>query len=422
MEVTIEPGKIAGDVTIIPSKSHLHRLLITAALAEGGTRLQSGSTEAEDIEATIACLHALGAKVERVADGFKVRPIDRKSLPQTAILPVRESGSTLRFMLPVVCALGVKGEFHMAGRLPERPMHPLDAELTKKGITLTKPQANVLCCEGQLQAGSFEIPGDISSQYITGLLLALPLLKEDSALTIHAPIESEDYIEMTLEALACFDQMPGKTKNRYKIRGGKGFQSSGTVQAEGDWSNAAFWLSAGAMPGGEIRLYGLNPESKQGDKEACTVLAQMGANLSWDGDTVTVTEGVRQAVKIDARAIPDLIPILSAVAAVSEGRTIIKNAARLRLKESDRLTATAETLNALGAKVVEQGDGLEIEGVKQLKGGTVDSWGDHRIAMMAAIASAACSEPVTITGAEAVRKSYPQFWSELERLGKVLHL
>ena len=406
---------------MIPSKSHLHRLLIAAALADGETLLQASPTEAEDIAATAACLEALGAEITKLdGGGFRVKPIDRENLPHHAVLPCKESGSTLRFMVPIVCALGVRGEFRMEGRLPERPMDPLDRELAQGGIRLTRPERGILCCEGQLQSGDFSLPGDISSQYITGLLMALPLLAGDSSLTVHEPIESEDYINMTLAVLETFGQLPESSKNRYQIPGGKPFQSPGKTMTEGDWSNAAFWLSAGAMPGGDMRLGGLDPQSRQGDKEVCNILAQMGAHVSWEGDIIHVSEGTRQGVEIDATAIPDLIPVLSAVAAVGEGITVIRNAARLRLKESDRLTATAETLNALGANVIEQADGLEIRGVPRLKGGTVDAWGDHRIAMTAAIASTACEEPVTITGAEAVRKSYPQFWSELARLGKEL--
>ena len=419
MNVTVNPGSIVGEIKMLPSKSHLHRLLIIAALANEETTLQSAPTEAEDIIATIACLEALGAKITvHSDDGFHVIPINREKLPQHAILPCKESGSTLRFMLPIVCALGVTGEFHMEGRLPDRPIQPLDRELENAGIRLSRPKREILRCEGKLHRGDFVLPGDISSQYITGLILALPLLKGDSCLTVHEPVESEDYINMTLEVLELFGQLPNVIHNKYQIKGGSEFQSPGNVYTEGDWSNAAFWLSAGAMPGGDMRVNGLNPNSRQGDKEICNILKQMGANVRWEDGVVCVTENEWKAIEIDATAIPDLIPVLSAVAAVGSGTTLIKNAARLRLKESDRLTSTAETLNALGANIIERADGLEIRGVKTLKGGTVDSWGDHRIAMTAAIASAACSEPVIITGAQAVRKSYPQFWDELVRLGK----
>ena len=419
--ITINPGRIMGDIAIIPSKSHLHRLLILAALADGETHIQTKPTEAEDVSATLACLKALGAKIAYAADGFRVKPVDRKTLPKSVVLPVRESGATLRFMLPIICALGVQAEFHMTGRLPERPLEPLERELTQKGISLWKKSPDVLCTEGQLQPGTFALPGDISSQYITGLLLALPLLKGNSSLAVKEPIESEDYIKMTLEALETFDSLPEQAGNCYQIKGSQIFRSPGTVSAEGDWSNAAFWLTTGAMPGGHIRVKGLNPKSKQGDRAVCAILEQIGANVSWDGGTVTVKEGERSAIEIDAAGIPDLIPILSALAAICEGTTIIRNAGRLRIKESDRLKAITETLNALGAKVRELPDSLEITGVKGLTGGKVDSAGDHRIAMMAAIAAAACENPVTITGADAVRKSYPQFWSELTRLRREPH-
>ena len=419
MKVTVSPGAVRGDVYAIPSKSHLHRLLILAALADKQTLLRCGHTQAEDIKATIDCLLALGAVIKRQEDSFAVTPIDRNRLPErpeTCILPCMESGSTLRFMLPVVCALGVHGEFHMSGRLPQRPLAPLDEQLTAHGVRLSRPSPEVLRCEGKLIPGEFSLPGNISSQYITGLLLALPLLGSASILNVTGPVESEDYIAMTLNAARIFGVVPHISQNRYRIPGG-GFVSPGTAEVEGDWSNAAFWLCAGAMPGGDVRLHGLKRKSTQGDREICAILEQMGAQVEWQGDALRISEGTRRAVEIDARAIPDLVPVLAAVAAVSEGVTIVKNASRLRLKESDRLTATAETLNALGAKVTEEADGLRIEGAPKLQGGTVDAWGDHRIAMMAAVAAAACENPVTITGAQAVNKSYPAFWDELAGLG-----
>ena len=419
MEITIKPGNINGTVTILPSKSHLHRLLIIAALADRETFIRAGHTEAEDVEATIACLHALGAEVARQRDGFAVTPLRACAKDGRVILPCRESGSTLRFLVPVVCTLGVTGDFQMAGRLPERPMEFLEAELSRHGITFSRPAPDILRCEGKLTPGSYAVPGNISSQYITGLMLALPLLGGDSVLTVSEPVESENYIDMTIDAAAVFGRKPEVLGGyQYKIRGVGGFAGPGEVMAEGDWSNAAFWLCAGAMPGGNVTCRGLNPNSLQGDKEVCGILERMGAKISWNGDAVTVTEGVRRGVEIDAAAIPDIIPVISAVAAVSDGTTLIRNASRLRLKESDRLKSTASVLNSLGAKVSELPDGLRIDGVPCLSGGTADSWGDHRIAMMAAIASSACRSPVTITGAEAVNKSYPDFFDRLADLGK----
>ena len=418
MNVTIKPGRIAGSVSAIPSKSHLHRLLICAALADGSTTLRCAPTQADDVTATINCLAALGASINRTKDGFAVKPIDRDNLPAEATLPCAESGSTLRFMLPVVCALGVRGRFEMSGRLPQRPLAPLDAQLTRHGVRLSRPAPDLLCCEGRLTPARYTLPGNISSQYITGLLLALPLLSGASTLQIEGETESADYITMTLNAAAAFGISPEMEGGEYIIRGGKPFSSPGQVISEGDWSNAAFWLCSGAMPGGDITYTGLNPQSAQGDREVCSILARMGADINWTGDTLTAREGTRRAIEIDARAIPDLIPVLCAVAAVSEGVTIVRNAARLRLKESDRIAATAQTLRALGADISELPDGLRITGVGRLTGGEVDSWGDHRIAMMAAVASAACTGSVTITGGQAVRKSYPGFWEELSALGK----
>ena len=429
MKVTLLPGGVSGSVKAIPSKSHLHRLLIFAALANKQTHLLFEHSQAEDIKATADCLCALGAKIETTDDGFLVTPIDRQKLPSKAVLPCMESGSTLRFMLPVVCALGVSGEFKMTGRLPERPLAPLDAELSRHGIRLWRPQPDTLCCEGKLAAGDYTLPGNVSSQYISGLLMALPLLDQDSSLTIEEPIESADYIAMTLRAGEVFGFLPTIIQNRYDIRGGAGFKSPGNIKAEGDWSNAAFWLCAGVMPrlatqaaaGGSdegIKITGLDLQSAQGDREICAILESMGARLNWQNDLLRISGGELRAVEIDARAIPDLVPVFCAVAAVTEGETVIKNAQRLRIKESDRLAATAQTLNTLGAMVTEEPTGLRIQGVKRLYGGEVDSWGDHRIAMTAAITSLACEKEVTITNAQAVRKSYPAFWDILRALGK----
>jgi len=409
-------------VRAIPSKSHLHRLLICAALADAPTLVRSASTAAEDITATIACLCALGAKIERVPEGFAVKPVDLANLPAQATLPCGESGSTLRFMLPVVAALGVTGRFEMAGRLPKRPLAPLDEQLAAGGAKFSWETPSVLHCEGQLRPAHYTLPGNISSQYITGLLLALPLLEGGSGLTVIPPIESEDYIAMTLEATSAFGYSPEMDGGDYIICGGRSFVSPGEVHCEGDWSNAAFWLCAGAMPGGDITIRGLSAASSQGDREILNVLGQMGALIAVNGDTIQMREGARRAVEIDGRAIPDLIPVLSAVAALAGGETVVRNAARLRLKESDRLAATAQTLNALGANITELEDGLRIRGMAQLCGGEADSWGDHRIAMMAAIASAGCDGPVSVTGGQAVRKSYPGFWEELAALGKRVNI
>lgn len=416
MTRTIFPAPIRGEVTILPSKSHLHRLLICAALSDRESLLLCGESDAEDVLATLRCLTALGAVITREDEGLRVLPLQREALPKECILPCGESGSTLRFLLPVVCALGIRGTFKLEGRLPERPLAPLDRELTAHGCHIWR-EGNSLFCEGQLTAGNYTLPGNVSSQYISGLLFALPLLETASTLSIEGSIESADYIALTLDALLRFGLAISCTNSSYSIPGGMPLHSPGVLAVEGDWSNAAFWLCAGALPGGALRCCGLLPESRQGDKAICGILEAMGAHLIWEEDTLLVFEGTRKAVEIDAAPIPDLVPALAALAAVSEGETYLKNAARLRLKESDRLSAVTQTLRALGAEVIEESDALRIVGKPRLQGGSVDAWGDHRIAMMAAIAAAACHSPVSISGAESVRKSYPSFWTVLESLG-----
>ena len=396
-------------IPAIPSKSHLHRLLICAALADKETTIKNCKTEAEDILATTNCLTALGAKIIRRGSEIFVTPIDLENLPKSCVLPCNESGSTLRFMLPIVCALGVEGTFQMSGRLPERPIAPLDTELTRHGITLSWGQGasrGELRCRGKLVPGDYFLPGNVTSQYITGLLLALPLVGGNSTLTVVEPIESEDYIKLALQVIADFGQKHSKPP--YLFGTGDKFISPGIVTADGDWSNAAFWLCAGAMLGSgyNIEITGLNLNSTQGDRAICNILQEIGT---------------KKDAEIDARSIPDLIPPLAVVAAVSEGITIIKNAERLRLKESDRLMAIAKTLNTLGARVTELPTGLKIEGVPKLMGGkTVDAFGDHRIAMMAAIASLVCENPITIAGADAVNKSYPTFWEDFALVKEIM--
>jgi len=407
----------------------MHRLLIHAALADGKTVINTTQTKAEDIQATIACLKALGAEITPQDAGLIVTPINRATMPKNCVLPCNESGSTLRFMLPVVCALGVHGTFQMAGRLPKRPMEILEEQLIRHGITLTRPSPTTLHCKGRLTNGHYALQGDISSQYITGLMMALPLVDGSSKLTVYKPIESLDYIKLTLKVANAFKLKYGKTaKNsittlEYTFEGKSRYVSPSEIDVEGDWSNAAFWLCAGAMPGGSITMRGMKSDSTQGDKKICDILKQMGANVTWQPDRVLdVSHNTLCGTEIVAYAIPDLVPVLAAVAAVSEGVTTVKKAKRLRIKESDRLMTTTKTLSALGAKITEEESGLTIEGVPALKGGTVDAFGDHRIAMMAAIASAVCAGPVIITGAEAVNKSYPNFWEDLAKLGKKVSL
>jgi 3-phosphoshikimate 1-carboxyvinyltransferase len=269
----------------------------------------------------------------------------------------------------------------------------------------------------------FELPGGVSSQFVSGLLLALPLLSDDSVLIVEGKEESRQYIALTLDALGVFDvaikrraPQDGK-RTLYIVKDSSGYRSPGTVSVDGDWSNAAFWLCAGAISGDGVTCKGLNLASRQGDMAIVRILERFGANITYEADSVTVTPSKLRGMEIDAGNIPDLIPALSVIASVAEGETLFYNAERLRLKESDRLSSIAETLWSLGASVDETQDELMIKGRKALRGGVVSSFGDHRIAMMAAIASAVCESPVIINGAEAVSKSYPGFFRDFEKLG-----
>ena len=417
MTVTIQPGAISGTIRAIPSKSAAHRLLICAALADKPTHVFC-EKESQDIAATVRCLQGLGASIWQEGGAYRVVPIHRERLPQSCVLDCGESGSTLRFMVPVVCALGVTATFQMAGRLAQRPMEPLATQLREHGCVIThKPDQDRMEVSGQLRPGTFTIPGNVSSQFITGLLFALPLLGEASTLVVEGELESKGYVDMTLSALQTFSIRPPKTQDRWSVAPSI-YASPGTLRVEGDWSNAAPWLCMGILGGQGITVDGMDPQSLQGDKGVCEVLARMGGLVRGEGDTISAKPGTLTSTCIDARNIPDLVPVLAAAAATAPGETRVEGAARLRIKESDRLVTTRQTLNALGGDVEETEDGLIIRGKPALAGGTVDAQGDHRIAMLAAVASVVCTGPVTITGAEAIRKSYPTFWQELRDLGK----
>ena len=377
-------------VNAIPSKSQAHRLLICAAFAEHETRLRCPDTN-RDIEATADCLRALGAEITRDEGGYTVYPI--RSIPNAALLPCRDSGSTLRFLLPVAGALGVDATFQLEGRLPQRPLSPLWEEMERMGCTLTHPTANTIRCQGKLQSGSYTISGGVSSQFITGLLLAFPLISGESQLEITGKLESAPYVTMTLGAMALF----GKEVRNLTVTGGP-FRSPGTVTVEGDWSNAAFFLAARAL-GSDINVRNLAPDSPQGDRACAELLPAL----------------VQSAQTIPAADIPDLVPILAVTAAACHG-AVFTDIGRLRLKESDRVESVIAMLKALGGNASADADTLTVSGTG-LRGGTVDSRNDHRIAMAATMAATVCREPVTILGAECVEKSYPGFFEEYRKSG-----
>lgn len=414
MNITIKPGQRSGRVKIPASKSQAHRLLICAALGERETWIQCDGLSA-DITATMACLNALGADICQAEDGLlRVRPIGKVPAGQCH-LHCGESGSTLRFLLPVCGALGAEAVFHMEGRLPQRPLAPLDRELTAHGMTL-RQEGELLYCSGQLGSGDYELPGNVSSQYISGLLLALPLMEGLSRLTVTGSVESAAYITMTEDALALAGIALGKNGWHYHIPGFQRGKLPEALQVEGDFSNAAFFLCMGALSEEGLAIEGLNPASHQGDRVVLDILRAFGAEIQQRDGSFAVRKGQLHGLSIDAKPIPDLIPVLSVVAALAQGETRIINAGRLRLKESDRLRSTSALLAALGADIQELEEGLVIHGKAQLSGGSVDSCGDHRIAMAAATAACGCTGEILLSGSQAVGKSYPRFWEDFGSL------
>lgn len=411
MDLRINPGPLTGTVEAMPSKSAAHRLLILAALAGAPTEIELAQSSA-DIESTITCLKAMGAGVERRGGKVVVTPITQPHpSPQ---LYCGESGSTLRFLLPVAAAVCGGGRFSGGGRLPERPLGDLAAALQKGGVAFSQERLPFSIC-GKLKPGGYELPGNVSSQYVSGLLLALPGLLSASTISIKGPLESSAYITMTLDSLRRFGIKVRSTGDSFEIEGGQKYISPGEIKVEGDWSNAAFFLAAGAL-GGPVTVTGLDPSSKQGDRAVVSILESFGAFTEISGDRVTVSRGELRGCRLNMSEIPDLLPVLAVVAAAARGTTIFSDCARLRLKESDRIASTAALIRALGGEAEELPAGLIVRG-GSLSGGVVESFRDHRIAMAAAVAAVRCTDPVTIVDAGAAGKSYPAFFDHYRNLG-----
>lgn len=436
MDIKIIPKKLKGRLDALPSKSHAHRVLIAQKLA----RMQNGEaanadnahgseipTFSKDIEATKNCLAQLDSGSPR--------------------LNCIESGSTMRFMLPVAMALRDEAVFIGAGKLPSRPISPLREEMERNGCTFSTgtPAADadgipngfseICTIRGRLQPGAYRLAGNVSSQFITGLLFALPLLDGDSTLELTTALESAGYVALTLDVLRDFGIMIDEKRspegfNTYVINGSQRYTEPADVTVQGDWSNAAFWLACGAL-GGDVTLDGVDMTSSQRDKEFADILMQMGAHpevsscgTSMDSTSATgVLSSIRctgnglSAADIDVAQIPDLVPVLATVMALADGASEITHAERLRIKESDRIFTVHDFLSKLGADITDEGSGLSVRGKRTLSGGEVCGHNDHRIVMAAAVASCGCTGPVIIRGAEAVNKSYPDFFRDFAALG-----
>ena len=382
MNLCITPGPLEGTVTPPPSKSQAHRAILAQLLAGGGT--VSNLETSQDIEATQRCAAALKAQ--------------GTDLP---LLDCGESGSTLRFLIPIALALRGGGRCTGRGRLMDRPQKPYFDIFDEKGI-FYEQKDGALTVKGELKPGEYRLPGNVSSQFVTGLLYALPLLEGESRIVLTSPLESRGYVDMTLDVLDRFGVRVEVLEDGFLVPGDQVFQAR-DFTIEADWSQAAFWMAAGLL-GNPVLTVGLSDQSTQGDR----VIDEHFASFAW---------GTWRTVEIDVSNCPDLLPPLAVMAAFHDGTTRLINAARLRLKESDRLATVTKMLTALGGQVEEGPDWLAIPGTRFLRGGTVDGANDHRIVMAAAIAATRCTGPVTILGAEAVNKSYPTFWEEYKRLG-----
>ncbi len=414
MTLTLRKGILTGTATAPASKSVLHRLLICAALCDGPTVLER-ATSSQDIEATVACLRALGAEIRAEEGTLTVTPITKAR--KGALLDCGESGSTLRFLLPIAAALG-GASFTGRGRLAQRPLSPLYELLCDNGCMLSPSGVFPLTVAGEWQGERFCIDGGVSSQFVSGLLMAAPLLGRHIEIEVTGSVESRSYIDLTVAAMRRFGVEVVEQDNLFIVPKGSAYRSPGRVAAEGDWSNGAFWLVAAAISDtAEFAVAGLQSESLQGDRAIVRLLRESGVSV-WERDGTLLVEGSPQTpFTVDVAQIPDLVPILAVLAAAVPGRSVIENAGRLRLKESDRLDSVCAMLVALGGTVAQVGDSLVIDGRGKLTGGTVDACNDHRIAMAAAVASGICEESVVISGAEAVRKSYPAFFKEFSERG-----
>ncbi len=405
-DLKLEPVKLKGSVTVPPSKSLAHRAIICASLAEGRSKIRN-IQYSEDILATIAGMRAFGAVIQTEEDTVIIDGISDYSSGEGRTINCNESGSTLRFLIPLATLFEGKTRFTGQGKLGTRPLDTYEEIFSKQGLHYRPSNTDELdlTVEGSLRPGIYDVRGDVSSQFITGLLFTLPLLEAESEIRMTTPLESEGYVDLTLSMLKTFGINIDfdKEKQVFRVEGNQVYRAQNTT-VEGDYSQAAFFLSANALDN-SVEVNGMNPASLQGDREIIAILEQLN-------------DGASDERTIDGSQCPDIIPVAALVAALSDGRTTFTNLERLRIKESDRLEAVQKELARLGADIEIDGDALLIKGTAILKGNaTVWSHKDHRIAMMLAVASTVCEKPIIIRDTECVAKSYPNFWDVFEQLG-----
>ncbi len=417
--VKISPSVLSGTVQAPPSKSYAHRAVISAFLSDGECTIKNLGMSA-DISATLNCAKQLGAIVKYSEKKRTATVKKGETTSSDLLLDCGESGSTLRFFIPIAMTMTDNVSFTGHGRLMERPLAPYFDIFDKKKIPY-RLNDGILTVKGRLKAGTYEIDGTVSSQFITGLLFALPLLAGSSKIKIKGELTSKAYIDITLDVMKKFGiEIKNNGYSSFEIKGNQKYGCK-NYTVEGDFSNAAFWLVAGAI-GCDITCSGIDEKTLQGDREIIRIIEKTGAIIKRTGkDSIKVQPTANMhGITVDADEIPDLVPILAVLFSFCKGVSRIENAGRLRIKESDRLAAITAELTKMGAVITEGEDFLEIEGHQILYGAELSSWNDHRIAMAAAIAACRCEGDVSIEGAsKAVAKSYPDFFEDYKALGGV---
>ena len=417
MKVLIRPKKLSGRIDVVPSKSYSHRAIIAASLADGVSVIKN-VLFSNDILRTIDCCKAFGAEIERF-ENYLVIKGTKEIKRVSSVINCGESGSTIRFMIPIMLVNSDDMEFRGENHLNKRPLETYYEIFERQGINYNHPKDSYmpLHTSGGLKSGEFIIPGDISSQFITGLLFALPLLDGDSEIKIIGNLESKAYIDLTLDILNRFNiKIINNNYSSFTVLGNQKYVCN-DYTVEGDFSQAAFFLVMGAL-GNDISLGCMNLDSLQGDKKIIQDVKDLGALVISDNDTIKAINNPLHEAIIDLSQSPDLGPVLSVLASLSEGNSKFINASRLRIKECDRISCMREELNKLGACVSESYDEMYFKGVKAFNGSMeLDAHNDHRIAMSLAVASTVSTSPLLIHGAECVKKSYPHFWDDFRKLG-----